>query len=348
MGLYIYIWILLVVGCFTLSQHDRKFKFFFLKLACIFFGFFIGWRHQIGGDWFTYEIMYNQIASFDWRLALIYTDPSYGITNWLAYQLGLGIHYVNLFIAFIFIYGLFLFCIKLAQPWLSILVSTPYLLIVVAMGYTRQSAAIGITMIGFIFLLKHQPWRYIGFILFAATFHKTAIVMLIFLPLGFPHLNIGRIFFILMFVTGAGLLFIMERLSGMWDLYINQGMESDGGLLRVLLNVLPAMCFLILRKKWQIRWPDSYRFLLWLSVAALLLLPLQFLASTAVDRISLYIIPLQIMVFSNLPLLFSGTVRYLCVIGIVSGYSSIYLIWLNFSYYAECCWIPYNNILFIN
>ena len=125
------------------------------------------------------------------------------------------------------------------------------------------------------FLLKHQPWRYIGFILFAATFHKSAIVMLIFLPLDFL-LNIGRIFFILMFVTGAGLLFIMERLSGMWDLYINQGMESDGGLLRVLLNVLPAMCFLILRKKWQIRWPDSYRFLLWLSVAALLLLPLQF------------------------------------------------------------------------
>ena len=55
----------------------------------------------------------------------------------------------------------------------------------------------------------------------------------------------------------------MERLSGMWDLYINQGMESDGGLLRVLLNVLPAMCFLILRKKVaKIRWPDSYRFLL--------------------------------------------------------------------------------------
>lgn len=339
---------MLVVGCFTLSQYDRKINFLCLKLICVFFVFIIGWRHQVGGDWFTYEIMYDQIASLDLRLAASYTEPGYGIINWLSYQYGLGIHYVNLFSALIFIYGVFFLCSKSPQPWFALLVSTPYLLVVVGMGYTRQSVAIGLAMVALIKLIEHRPWRFVALIVAAAFFHKSVVILFGLLPLALPNIKIGKLFFILLAVFSAGLLLVIDRLGGMWELYVSQDMESDGGLVRVLLNVVPAVCFLLIRHKWQKRWPSSYSLLLWLSIAALALFPLQFLASTAVDRISLYIIPLQIIVFSSLPLLFNGAYKFICIFIIVIGYSAVYLVWLNFSYWAQCCWIPYNNYFFLN
>lgn len=57
--------------------------------------------------------MYVQIASLDLRLAASYTKSGCGIINWLSYQYGLGIHYVNLFSALIFMYGVFFSAVNL-------------------------------------------------------------------------------------------------------------------------------------------------------------------------------------------------------------------------------------------
>jgi hypothetical protein len=59
-------------------------------------------------------------------------------------------------------------------------------------------------------------------------------------------------------------------------------------------------------------------------------------SSTAVDRLALYVMPLQIAVLSRFPLLFgpAGTV-------IVALYSlAIEFVWLNFTTHARF-WIPY-------
>ena len=40
------------------------------------------------------------------------------------------------------------FCLAQADPWLSVLIAIPYMVIVVAMGYTRQAVALGILMVG--------------------------------------------------------------------------------------------------------------------------------------------------------------------------------------------------------
>ena len=50
-----------------------------------------------------------------------------------------------------FTYGLFRICRQQPNPWLALVVATPFLIIVVGMGYTRQAAAMGFLMIGRIF-----------------------------------------------------------------------------------------------------------------------------------------------------------------------------------------------------
>lgn len=345
MGVYLLLWGGIITACLTLSQKDRHVNYIFLKLVFVLLVVLIGFRHQVGGDWVNYQAIFDNMQGANLLQAMVTTEPAYGFMNWLANQFNLTVHFVNLGCALLFVWGLARLCMKQPQPWFGLLISIPYLVSVVAMGYTRQSAAIGLAMVALVMLIEHRPWHFVALIVAAAFFHKSVVILFGLLPLALPNIKIGKLFFVLLAVASAGLLLVIDRLGGLWNLYVTQGMESDGGLVRVLLNAVPAVCFLLARHKWQKRWPFSYSLLLWLSIAALVLLPLQFLASTAVDRISLYLIPLQIMVFSSLPLLFNGVSKFICIFAIIIVYSSVYLVWLNFSYWAQCCWIPYDNFL---
>jgi len=70
-------------------------------------------------------------------------------------------------------------------------------------------------------------------------------------------------------------------------------------------------------------------------------------ASTAVDRIALYFIPIQVVVFARLPLLLRHRIRPGTVaIGIVLGYAAVLYVWLNYATHARY-WLPYQNMLFL-
>ena len=59
-------------------------------------------------------------------------------------------------------------------------VAVPYIVIVVAMGYTRQGAALGIIMAGLAdYLRRESIMRLAAYIAFAATFHATAVLAFI-------------------------------------------------------------------------------------------------------------------------------------------------------------------------
>ncbi|TQQ18953.1 EpsG family protein [Vibrio cholerae] len=344
---YIFIWFFLVLLIFLISQFDREFNHTSLRFFLLFIFLYIGFRHQVGGDWYTYLIIFEEIRHVSFFQAITLTDPAYASVNWLTQKVGFTIHFVNLFCAFLFTLGFGYFCLKQPQPWLVLLIAFQYLITVVAMGYTRQSVAVGISMAALIALVELRPWRFVGLILCAALFHKSAVILFVLFPVALPQIQIGRLFVIGLFTSGLGLVLVLERLGGMWALYVSQGMESEGGLVRVLLNAVPAICFLLFKDQWQQRWPSTYKLTLWLSVIALVLLPLQFLASTAVDRISLYFLPLQLLVLARFPLLFQWKIQYVFCYGLVVAYSVVYLVWLNYSPWAQAAWIPYNNLLLL-
>jgi len=65
-----------------------------------------------------------------------------------------------------------------------------------------------------------------------------------------------------------------------------------------------------------------------------------------VDRLALYLTPLQVVVFSRLPFLARKELHPdVMVVLILFGYGAVLFVWLNFASHAQY-WLPYRNILF--
>ena len=69
--------------------------------------------------------------------------------------------------------------------------------------------------------------------------------------------------------------------------------------------------------------------------------------STAIDRIALYFLPIQLIIFSNLPEAIKEVKNSpsIIIILITLFYAAVMYIWMNYAYHS-LYWLPYNNVLF--
>ena len=303
----------------------------------------IGWRHEVGGDWLNY--LWPLEAALDRSLAegmTIGGDPAYGLLTWISARVGGGIYLVNLVCAIIFVAGLLVFASHSPQPWLALCVAVPYLVIVVAMGYTRQGVAIGLTMVGLVALDRGRLLAFAGWLGLAALFHKSAVILV---PLAvFSGRNSWRA--VLGVLIVAALLFMLllaEYVDFLTLGYLTAQYESSGAAIRVAMNALPAFIFLSMRKRFVL--PTAQKsFWTWMSLGALLFIVLLAVSpsSTAVDRVALYWVPLQLFVWSRLPQAMGrqvGTQLQWLVIVLVYAVAVQY-VWL-FHADNSAAWIPY-------
>lgn len=309
----------------------------------------VGLRHEVGADWSLYA-EYVERARYETFLSTVWaSDPAYGLLNWLAARTGLGLYFVNTVCAAIFSWGLIEFCRAQPRPWLAMTVAIPYLVIVVAMGYTRQGTAIGLGMLGLVALSERRLLRFMVFVALAATFHKSAVILMPLAVLAGTRYRLWTT----VWVGVASLIFYDFLLQGSVESlrinYIDAQYLSKGAAVRVAMNAVPAIIFLWLRRKFVM--PQSERlFWTWMSVGALGLVG--WLAaspsSTAVDRVALYWIPLQLLVLSRLPEAFESTNRSKrAVAGGVAAYSAaVQFVWLAFGVHAQY-WVPYKSYLWL-
>ena len=103
---------------------------------------FIGLRHEVGGDWFNYLPYLTRAEGLSLSNVMVWGDPGYNALNWLFASQSWGIYGVNLVSAVVSrLAWSFSAGISLALGWPF---AFPfYLVIVVAMGYSRQGVAIG-------------------------------------------------------------------------------------------------------------------------------------------------------------------------------------------------------------
>jgi len=314
----------------------------------IIFTILTGLRHHVGGDWNNYLWRFQQLPYMSFEEAMQSGDIGY---MWLTYTINDmgwgGIYLVNFICAAIFFSGLFALLRRQPNPWLGLAVAIPYLIIVVSMGYVRQGVALGFVMLGLASLDKKRFKTFVFFIVLAITFHKSAILMIAF---GIFQQGKGKFFrFLALLLAGIGVwsAFVEQASADLWTNYVEAEMQSSGAMLRAILNFIPAMFLVIYRREWQEEFDD---YTLWLmialaSVMAMILVPY---ASTAVDRMSLYFIPIQIVVWSRLPYL----ARYrmapsMSTLFILSLYFMVLFMWLNFGVFSNW-WIPYRNILWMS
>lgn len=180
--------------------------------------------------------------------------------------------------------------------------------------------------------------RFAFYVCAAALFHKTAVVAL---PLVVFSSEKNRLVNMLAGVLAIYMFynsFLADSVEKFVENYIETEYSSQGAAIRVTMNLVPAAAFFFLRRRLGF---GSLERRIWFfhSVAAVLLLVLLLVlpSSTAVDRLALYIMPLQIAVLSRFPLIFGPRLGTLIVV----IYSlAIEFVWLNFATHARY-WIPY-------
>jgi hypothetical protein len=326
----------------TINSKKRKFNNLW-GITYVFLVLIIGLRHEVGGDWAQYIELLNSYTDANTADQFLFQDPAFILLNKLAINLGGSVYLINVISALFFSWGLIVFCRAQPLPWLALVIAIPYLVTVVAMGYTRQGVAIGIAMIAMVALSKGETLRFFVWIIFASLFHKSAIVLIPMAVLSGTKRPL--ITFIWVFITSIVLyiLLLQEALNFLINGYIVSEYQSKGAAIRIAMNALPAALFLIFYKKFKLL-NSQKNYWKWMSITALILIGVLWISpsSTAVDRIALYWIPIQIFVFSRIPVSMSknNNTRNILIYCVVAYSTLVHIIWLIFAD-TSFAWLPY-------
>lgn len=307
------------------------------------FAMAIGLRHQVGGDWGAYLGYLDRAAVMSLGEVLMHGDPGYYLLNWLAVNLGGNIYWVNLICGAILMTGVVLFARRQPLPWLALLVAVPYLIIVVGMGYTRQAVALGFVLLGLVALGDGRVRLFVIWVLIGAAFHKSAVLMLPVAGLAASQSRLVSMVWAGSATLIGGYLFLFDSADALWTNYVEADYQSQGGLIRVLMNAVPAALYLLLQKYLRLN-DEEQRLWWWMSVFAIACIPLVVLSSTATDRVALYLIPLQLFVFARLHVITHDPLqRAYIVAGVVVYYTSVLAVWLFLASHAYL-WLPYQLV----
>jgi hypothetical protein len=299
----------------------------------------IGLRYEVGADWKTYEFIFAAAGYFDFDRVIAMGDPGFQALNFAVKQLGGEVYWVNLVCGALFTWGLYRLARTQPYPWLAVLVAIPYM-VIVASSYTRQGAALGILMAGLASLVRGGSLlRFVVYVAFAATFHRTAVAVL---PLVVFAKPTNRMMNLVAGIAACYALydfFLADSMETFVENYIDREYSSQGAAIRIAMEVLAAIIFLARRR--QFAFPE-FEDRIWYYFAIASFAALAFLvispSSTAVDRLSLYLMPLQLVILSRLPFVYTS--RNLGVAAVAAYSFAVQFVWLNFATHAQY-WLPY-------
>lgn len=340
-----------IIGSYFTTKNIQKIYIYTILIYLI---IFIGLRENVGGDWDAYLNMHHTVNN-DFKYYSTYdalfgaTDVSYAFLNIVSYYLNWNIYFVNLICASIFIIGSWQLCKLTKLPIFSLSIIIPYLGFVVAMGYTRQSAAIGLVFFGISYLIKNDYKKFVFFILAATSFHFSAIISLLFL---FKNLNIKKVILYSILSLPLAYFIVLRVISSsdsIIDSYTSDNLSSQGAFVRLGINFLISLLFIIYyfgSKQFKRFNSDLNGFFLLLSAISILLFLLQFKFSTIADRFGLYFCCVQPLVLSQIARFYHANQKAIFIAIISVLYLCTLIVWLKFSFYAQNFWIPYDNIIF--
>jgi hypothetical protein len=128
--------------------------------------------------------------------------------------------------------------------------------------------------------------------------------------------------------------------------YLWTGYSSSGAAVRVAMNALPAFLYFVIRGRLKFD-DDERRFMDIFALIGLAFIGVLYLSpsSTAVDRMALYIIPIQLVVLGRLPLALArtGHAYQLLAAGVIVYSGAVMFVWLNFAVDANA-WVPYSLV----
>ena len=345
MAPYLILFAFLAIGAIAVGMRPVGSYRGSLLLPAIVLVIMIGLRREVGGDWWNYLYMFRYIQLADFAQGIQRTEPGYALINWVGAQLGLGIWFVNRVCAVIFTWGLIALCRQQPNPWLA-LVASIFSIVLVGMGFTRQSVALGFCMLALAQYSERPNLRMIIFLALAPLFHTSSIIFALLIALASARER---------FLTGAVIAalaaFLYLQFAGQigerLDVYTEgRGNIPLGALPRLLMNAIPAVIFLAFRQRFstspgELRLFTIFALMAFASLAILFLFPV---AAIVPDRLGYYLVPLQIVVLSRVPTAFgSGDRSNMFFATVIIAYMlTAQITWLTQGN-RSLAWLPYKN-----
>lgn len=330
---------------------NKNKKFFFISLF-FFFSIYVGLRIEVGGDWGNYYENYfvflDLPINYYLNNYLISKDPLFKLANYVIIKLNGNYILLNYILSLVFSFALLNFCFSREKPFFMILLSLPYLINVVAMGYHRQAIAISFLMIGFKYLEKKQNFKFVTLISIASLFHYTAFVLIPLIILNSNTFNSRKIIYTLIFLSLI-IVISYDSIVNLITNYFTISYSSSGVYIRCFMNALPSIIFLYYYKREFLLIKNKILFknLSILSIIFFIILPI-FPSTAVIDRFALYLIPFQIVLWTNLIDIFKreNNSKHLVFYSIIFIYYLAMLVWIYFGKYS-LWWFPYNNLIFM-
>lgn len=346
MAVYVAMFAYVAIGAVINSFRKVSRRSGLLWVTAIILIILIGFRWNVGADWNAYRIILHYGRMWDVANVNVRSEPGYALLNWIAANAGWGIWFPDLICAMIFTYGLTIFCRDQPNPWLALVVAMPYLIIGVGMGFTRQSAAVGLIMVAMVQLTRGSLMRAFVSIGLATLFHTSAIVLAPIFALTTARRNLVAAALLGLFAIGLYFAF-SERIALRMSEYQAVKYVAGGAIPRILMNVLAAVIFLFARRRFTAS-KEEMRLWTVFSLISFAMVPLLYYvtSTTILDRLGIFLVPLQIFVLARAPLVFSPTGRQnVAILLMIILYSlAAELVWLNLGNEARS-WLPYRNLL---
>lgn len=304
---------------------------------------FLGLRHQTGGDWDNYLLLFQRTHVTSFLVALSLSDPGYMLVDYGVSRLGLGLGFVNLFCTAIFAAGLLRFAASQPAPPLALLVAMPVLVLLGAMGATRQSVAAGLLMWA---IADHGRGRRAAaslMLVAAVLFHWSAAALLPLIPLILIRKTVSPRAIL---ATGVALAvaIVLVSVAVPSASYFEYAQEASGALVRVGLSGSALGGLVWLWRRNPAPSPDAIS-AAYLGLVTLISLALLLVSWTAADRMAYYTVPLQIYVATRIVTGFgTGRVRAAAQVALSLPFAALFIAWLTLSSYRHC-YLPYRSYL---
>jgi len=243
---YLMIYLLIILSNFLKIRFSNDLKKIFYIAISFFLIIYIGLRHEVGGDWYTYLRHYELLEHFSFSKNLLQWDAGYVILEYISKYLGFGIYGINTLCSIFFTVG-FIYFIKnfnISLPF-ALIIAFPYLITVAVMGYTRQGVALGLVMAMYAALYNNKRLKTALLFLLSLSFHKSSLITAILFS--FKRKDQNNLLLLLVLITiSSGILYLYkQQILFLVENYILNPMESKGALARVTINTIPAILLFI-------------------------------------------------------------------------------------------------------
>jgi EpsG family len=345
-----YFLLLLLPSVFALFNTRR------LSLLAWYFTFvvyvvFVGLRFEVGPDWMQYGLIHTSLANYDFWDVAAQAEPLSYLLFWTSQNLGLDVYLSNVVAALLVLTGVFCFARRTANPWIALIVATPYFIIVMGMSGVRQAMAAGIMLFLFSRWERYRLHTRVLYILAAAMFHTSALVNNIFLVLKMNlalqyKIVLGIVVLLFTFYLSSEVPIYSENIVRYQQRYLEGSFieKSFGSIYHIAMIAVPATLGFFFRKR-IVAHIHSVTLLRFGLYAALSIVMINFVSSTAASRLTVYLYFVPMMVYPALTTIYGKRSEMGLTVIVIAFHFLILATWFTLGNHAFA-YIPYKNLLF--